>query len=87
MFGSVVLMQVGSKLMYRLRGAWELCAMESEGHAEPALPFAGPGIAVPVPCWTLQQENSLMKELSPPIARGRVDPDGMEGSWLCPLSD
>lgn len=27
--------------------------MKSEGHAEPALPFSGPGRAGPAYCWTL----------------------------------
>lgn len=33
-----------------LMGPWKPCTMESEGHAELALPFADPGIAGPVLC-------------------------------------
>lgn len=34
---------------------WEPCVMESEGHADLALPFTGPETADTAPHWMLQQ--------------------------------
>lgn len=50
MSGSVVLL--GSVLIFVSlyhQGPYEACVLKSEGHAELALPFAGPGKSVPIP--------------------------------------
>lgn len=39
------------------RGSKEQCSIKSEGYAEPALPFASPGIADPAPHLAQQQES------------------------------
>lgn len=39
------------------KGSWELWLLKSKGRAEPVLLFTGPGIAHPIPNWTVQQDS------------------------------